>query len=420
MSKRKHVDVDTDNALTDIYQTLATDNNATAKSLCESIRLVKLGTEGEVRGLCEQFDVAKSERNAAGKFGKRSIVAIRAALREKLKESGHRYISNHRTSASSTTTGSGTDVAEQAKSSTQFDLEHALDDTRNRIKSIRSEKRMMVRVIDHACSSPLCVSHRIVNVMKSLFSDDVSADLSDDQPFDACGYIAADATCALRDAALSKSNSWFDVQLKNYSLLDCVNRGNRALGKHDGERILSSDDVNRLVRHYAGIDQRHQAAEEWFAGAVALDYFLRGLPAAIKELHNTRSFHQWRVWIINTQTSTQRGSHWFTLAIGVYLTTPIDAQIMEISTDEAFSSTDIAFSRSASSSSAGAHRQANASSRKPFFMPRTHLGLRGEVRRGGGWEGFQNRDFRFSVTRPSELYRDSVRGVGSSWIQKLL
>ena len=73
MSKRKHVDVDTDNALTDIYQTLATDNNATAKSLCESIRLVKLGTEGEVRGLCEQFDVAKSERNAAGKFGKRSI-----------------------------------------------------------------------------------------------------------------------------------------------------------------------------------------------------------------------------------------------------------------------------------------------------------------------------------------------------------
>ena len=89
MSKRKHIDVDTDNALTDIFQTLATDNNASAKSLCESIRLVKEGTEGEVRRLCGQFDVDKSERNAAGKSGKRSIVAIRADLREKLKESGH-------------------------------------------------------------------------------------------------------------------------------------------------------------------------------------------------------------------------------------------------------------------------------------------------------------------------------------------
>ena len=75
MSKRKHINVDTDNALTDIYQTIAADSNATAKSLCESIRLVKLGTEGEVRGLCGQFDVDKSERNAAGKSGKRSIVA---------------------------------------------------------------------------------------------------------------------------------------------------------------------------------------------------------------------------------------------------------------------------------------------------------------------------------------------------------
>ena len=249
----------------------------------------------------------------------------------------------------------------KAKSLKQFDLDYALDDTFKRVKSICIEKRMMVRVIDHACSSPLCVSHRIVNVMQSLFRD-VSADLSDDQPFDACGYIAADATCALRDAALSKSNSWFDVQLKNYGLLDCVNRGNRALGTHDGERILYSDDINRLVRNYSGIDQRQHAAEEWYAGAIALDDFLRGLPEAIQELHNTKSSHQWRVWIVNTQTSMQAGRHWFTLALGIHLTTPIGAQTYEIPTDEAFTSTDIAFPRSAASSSSGIHRQVNASS----------------------------------------------------------
>ena len=138
MPKRKIADVDTDNALTEIFKMLATDNNSAAKLLCESIRVVKEGSDSQVRALCTQYHVERSETNAAGKVGKRSIVAIRADLREKLKESGHRYISDHGTSVCSTTTGSGADPAEQ------FDLEHSLDDTLKRVKSIRIEKRMMV------------------------------------------------------------------------------------------------------------------------------------------------------------------------------------------------------------------------------------------------------------------------------------
>ena len=150
MRKRKCIDADTDNALTEIFKTLATDNDASAKWLCESIRVVKEGKDGQVRALCTEFHVDRSETNAAGKSGKRSIVAIRADLQEKLKERGHRYISNHRRSAASTTMLPVAEIARtgRPKSSKQFDLEHALDDTAKRIKSIGVEKRMMVRVID--------------------------------------------------------------------------------------------------------------------------------------------------------------------------------------------------------------------------------------------------------------------------------
>ena len=81
------------------------------------------GGQGQVRALCTEFHVDKSESNAAGKVGKRSILAIRADLQEKLKERGHRYISNHRRSAAFTTMRS---VAEPAgtgspKSSKHFE-----------------------------------------------------------------------------------------------------------------------------------------------------------------------------------------------------------------------------------------------------------------------------------------------------------
>ena len=91
---------------------------------------------------------------------------------------------------------------------------------------------------------------------------EVSADLCNDQPLDACGYIAADAVCRLRDAALSEANSWHDIQLPDYAQLECISRGNKVLHKTDRQRILDTDEVNRLVRHYSHLGQRHQAAEE--------------------------------------------------------------------------------------------------------------------------------------------------------------
>ena len=116
----------------------------------------------------------------------------------------------------------------------------------------------MMRVIDHAASSEASISHRVADMMRRL-SWDVNSDISDNQPLDACGYIAADATCALREAALTKSNSWFNVKLDNYASLDSVIRGNAYLGRNHEDRVLYSDDINLLVRRYSRINESKQA-----------------------------------------------------------------------------------------------------------------------------------------------------------------
>jgi len=70
----------------------------------------------------------------------------------------------------------------------KFDLEHAFAETHVRLKNFNPEKRMMMRVIDHACSSTSCISHRVADMMRSL-DWYVTADLSPHQPLDACGSV---------------------------------------------------------------------------------------------------------------------------------------------------------------------------------------------------------------------------------------
>ena len=186
-----------------------------------------------------------------------------------------------------------------------------------RIKAFSGRIQILVRIVDHACHSQHCISHRVA-VMCQQAAWKTSQDLCDDQPLDACGYIAADAVCRLREAALAKANDWHHMTLPNYARQECIDRGNKVLGRSDLGRILDSDQVNRLVRHYSHLDQTRQAAEDWWAGAVALDHFLIGLPGMVEELATDISGqqHRWRAWVVNTQTSAQLGSHWFTVIAG--------------------------------------------------------------------------------------------------------
>ena len=196
-------------------------------------------------------------------------------------------------------------------------LETALVETVHRIKANHGDSEILVRVVDRACHSEECVSRRLMSMFRAA-QWKIAQDLSNDQPLDACGYIAADAVCRLREAALAEANGWHRMTLPDYARLDCIDRGNQVLRKRDLDRILSSDEINRLVRHFSCLDQRSQAQEEWWAGAVAFDHFLIGLAAMVDELAATTSGqqHLWRAWIVNTQSSAQLGSHWFTVVLG--------------------------------------------------------------------------------------------------------
>jgi len=143
---------------------------------------------------------------------------------------------------------------------TEFHVDDALAETLGSLQAIDTQEPIFIRVIDHACSSEHCMSYRVVAMLR-LAHWKISADLCNDQPLDACGYIAADAVCRLRDAALSEANSWHDIQLPDYAQLECISRGNKVLRKKGDHRILDTDEVNRLVRHYSHLDQGHQAAE---------------------------------------------------------------------------------------------------------------------------------------------------------------
>ena len=199
----------------------------------------------------------------------------------------------------------------------ELHVDDALAETLGSLQAIDTQAPILIRVIDHACSSEHCISYRVVAMLRRTHWE-ISTDLCNDQPLDACGYIAADAVCRLRDAALSVANSCHHIQLPDYAQLECISRGNKALRKKGEDRILDADEVNRIVRHYSHLDQRHQAAEEWWAGAVALDHFLTGLPNTVEEITaiGPHTQHRWRAWAVNTQTSRQLGSHWFTVVVG--------------------------------------------------------------------------------------------------------
>ena len=90
----------------------------------------------------------------------------------------------------------------------------------------------------------------------------------------------------LRETALAETNGWYTARLPDYSSTDCIHRGNAVHRKSAEERVLDSDEINRLVRHYTGLAHRQQAAEEWWGGALALDHFMGGLPEAIADFND--------------------------------------------------------------------------------------------------------------------------------------
>ena len=312
------------------WNTLSTDD---ARDLVNAAQVLLKGIQNDVRNLCNPWGVQLKEKKRYRPMNtlkqELKIALTKRAKKLKSENEGsdrgaateHTEVDARADDALAETPRSSTQVAKESTAtehaSAEFCIETAMDETLRRIKALHGDSEILVRVVDHACSSEQCVSHRIAAMCREA-SWKISKDLCNDQPLDACGYIAADAVCRLREAALAEANAWHRMKLPDYARLECIDRGNQVLRKRDLDRILDSDHVNRLVRHYSYLDQRRQAEEEWWAGAVALDHFLIGLPDLVSELAAATSTkqHQWKAWIVNTQSSAQLGSHWFTVVVG--------------------------------------------------------------------------------------------------------
>ena len=225
---------------------------------------------------------ALNEKKDSGNWGKRRNEDLKGELTAKVLQ---RANASHKVRFSpSGQSAQGDAATEHARvnhghtavsANREFCLDTALAGMFADLARVNHRATIMARIVDHAFSSPQSISKRMAIMFQQAGSQTV-ADLFNDQPIDACGYIAADVVCRLREAALAQGNSWLNAALPDYSKTQCVSKGNVALRRHDGHEasILESDDVNRLVRSYSFLDTRSSASEEWWAGAVALDHFV--------------------------------------------------------------------------------------------------------------------------------------------------
>ena len=112
---------------------------------------------------------------------------------------------------------------------------------------------------------------------------------------------------------LAKSNSWWSHILHCSATNQCIIKGQRVLQSE--QRTLDRHQVNQLVQEYCNID----LPQDWWAGAVAIDQFLPSVIYTANEMlaPTYTSQPQWKAWIVNTQSSTESGRHWFTVAMAM-------------------------------------------------------------------------------------------------------
>ena len=280
----------------------------------ENLRNAK---QDEIRKLCKPWGVMLTHKNQQGKYPRRLDADLKRDIEVKMIERARELQKQLETATPSIATEHlGAD----------FPFEDAVLELLQRFKDGSKAADIMARIVDHACRSPNSISHRVAAMCREAHWH-TSTDLCNDQPIDACGYIAADAVCRLREAALREGGGWHHILLPDYAQLHCIHRGNEVLRRTDDDRTLDSDQVNSLVRHYSHLHERRGAAEEWWGGAVGLDHFLIGLSTFAEELSTTTSDkqHQWRAWVVNTQTSAQPGSHWFVVVVAAKTQLPQSA-----------------------------------------------------------------------------------------------
>ena len=231
-----------------------------------------------VRALCNTWGVKRTEMKTTGKRVDRHLTDIESELQSKVLQRARELCTNTLGTAGAQQGASASVSTATERLGTAWALTDAKAACLQCFAAASPNVRFSARLVDHASSGPHCISGQIALMLQTAGVHTI-AEFSNTQVVDACAYIAADAIARLREAALAQENGWLDVVMPDYTRTDCVRQGNAVLeaDASTDARVLESDDVNRLVRHYSYLDTRVHAAEEWWGGAVALDNFTSGL-----------------------------------------------------------------------------------------------------------------------------------------------
>jgi len=168
-----------------------------------------------------------------------------------------------------------------------------------------------VNVLDYHCTSPECMSEQFYKLVKREQCETPFSKLVDRQPTNGCGFIAASiaAHWLMNMKGKSKNMITHETRRLDYSDDSFIDSGMEMLGKdasNESARITTTVEVNKLF--YAHCHNESMSPSPEYGGAVSFDNFLKGFLEVVRDGDR-------RIWVVNTQNSSQGGSHWF--AVGV-------------------------------------------------------------------------------------------------------
>ena len=171
------------------------------REIAHAAQIILTGKSQQIRDLCKgPWEVQRYEQKK-----KRPTDSIKEELKVALTKRANQLKMDETRKSNTETQYHQRDDIQHATAN--FCIETSMKETACCLKAIQSDFEFLVRVVDHACSSDQCVSSRIAVMCQDAQWKTVR-DLYNDQPLDACGYIAADAVCRMREAALAEADSW--------------------------------------------------------------------------------------------------------------------------------------------------------------------------------------------------------------------
>ena len=140
-------------SLADVVSKLASECDESAVALRGAARTLQRGVRDEVRNLCKPWGVQMGNK-IDGKYQRRDDGVLRSELTATVIEKAREHL---RTKATEVSAGS----APTTYTETEFDIDERLAETLGSLQAIDTQEPILIRVIDHACSSEHCVSYEL-------------------------------------------------------------------------------------------------------------------------------------------------------------------------------------------------------------------------------------------------------------------